>query len=334
MKPALAALLLSLALASSRGSAQKLVGAGATFPYPIYAQWFREYAAAHPGVAIRYRAIGSAAGIRAVSAGVVDFGATDIPMTEYQLASARTKLAEIPALLGAVVPIFHLSGVSELHLSGEVLAAIYLGRISNWKDDRIARDNPDAHLPDRKIVVVHRADGSGTSYIFTDYLSKVSASWAKGPGKSSAPVWPTGVGSVHNDGVARMVKVTEGALGYVELIYALQNHLEFAGVRNRAGNWVKASIGGVAEAAATAPGPSQDFRISITDAPGASAYPISSFTWLLIPLHTPDNAKNRLVRDLLTWMVTSGQGEAESLAYTPLPRPVAQRVLAALSSLR
>ena len=332
MNRALIAVLFCLAWTSGQAPAQKLIGAGATFPYPIYAKWFSEYGTAHAGVDIRYRAIGSAAGIREVSAGVVDFGATDVPMTNYQLAAARTKLVQVPALMGAVVPIFHLSGVSDLRLSGEVLADIYLGRIAKWNDARIRRDNPDAQLPDRKIFVVHRAEGSGTSYIFTDYLSKVSAEWARGPGRSSAPVWPTGTGSLHNDGVAHRVKATEGALGYVELIYALENHLEFAEVRNKAGAWVKASIEGVAEAARAIPANEDDFRVSITDAPGALAYPISSFTWLVIPLNS-DPVKTRVIRDLLIWIVTAGQSEAESLAYTPLPKPVAQRVLATISSL-
>jgi phosphate transport system substrate-binding protein len=315
MQRALAAVILCLALGRHL-PAQKLVGAGATFPYPLYAKWFSEYGAAHAGVSIRYQAIGSAAGVRAVSAGVVDFGATDVPMTDYQLASSRTKLVQVPALMGAVVPIFHLPGVSQLRLSGEVLADIYLGRISSWNDARIRGDNPDAELPDRKIFVVHRAEGSGTSYIFTDYLSKVSAAWARGPGRSSAPVWPTGAGSVHNEGVAH-----------------LQNRLEYAQVENKAGEWVKATTEGVAEAARSTQGSADHFRVSITDAPGAHAYPISSFTWLLIPLH-PEAAKARVMRDLLTWIVTAGQSEAGSLAYTPLPKPVAERVLATLSSLR
>jgi phosphate transport system substrate-binding protein len=323
-----------LVLAVDFAGAQKLDGAGATFPYPIYAKWFGEYEAAHPGVEIRYRPVGSGAGIRQVSAGVVDFGASDAPMTDYQLASSRTRLIHIPALMGAVVPIFNIPGVNDLRISGEVLADIYLGRIAKWNDPRIAKENPDAHLPDRRIVVVHRAEGSGTSYIFTDYLSKVNRVWAAGPGRSTAPNWPTGEGALRNEGVARKVRTTEGAIGYVELIYALQNHIEFGSIRNAAGNWVKASIDGIVAAAASAKELPSDYRVSITNAPGADAYPIASFTWLLIPVRLPDAAKGKLLRDLLTWIVTTGQGEAESLAYAPLPKPVAARVLETIASLR
>jgi phosphate transport system substrate-binding protein len=312
---------------------QTLTGAGATFPEPIYEKWFSEYDAAHPGVEIRYRAVGSGMGIRQVAAGVIDFGATDAPMTDYQLASSRTRLIHIPALMGAVVPIFNLPGVSGLRFSGEVLADIYLGRITRWDDSRIANDNPDMRLPDRRIVVVHRGESSGTTYIFTDYLSKVSKAWADGPGRSTAPSWPTGVGAVRNEGVARAVHGAEGAIGYVELIYAVQNHLEFGGVRNAAGKWVKASIDGVIAAAAGAKELPNDYRASITNPPGDEAYPISSFTWLLVPLHSPDTAKAKVLKDLLTWIVTTGQGEAQSLAYAPLPKPIASRVLETIASL-
>jgi len=327
------ALILS-ALLVSTAHAQKLNGSGATFPFPIYEKWFSEYNAAHPGVEIRYRPVGSGAGIRQVAAGVVDFGATDAPMTDYQLASARTRLLHIPALMGAVVPIFNVSGVSNLRFSGEVLADIYLGRISNWNDPRIAKDNPDESLPNRRILVVHRAEASGTSYIFTDYLSKVSSAWANGPGRDTAPNWPSGMGAVRNEGMARSVRATEGAIGYVELIYALQNHLEFGAVRNPAGNWVKASIEGIAAAAAGAKQLPADYRASITNAPGESAYPISSFTWLLVPVRSSDAAKGKLLKDLLTWIITTGQTQAQSLAYAPLPAPIAARVLATVGSLR
>jgi phosphate transport system substrate-binding protein len=322
------------AVAMDAAHSQKLNGAGATFPYPIYAKWFSEYDAAHSGVEIRYRAVGSGAGIRQVAAGVVDFGATDAPMTDYQLASSRTPLIHIPALMGAVVPIFNLPGVVTLRFSGEVLADIYLGRIAKWNDPRIAKDNPDVHLPDRRIIVVHRAESSGTSYIFTDYLSKVSRAWADGPGRSTAPNWPAGQGVVHNEGVARAVHAAEGAIGYVELIYALQNHLEFGEIQNAAGKWVKASIEGVVAAAAGAKALPNDYRASITNAVGDDAYPISSFTWLLVPLHSSDAAKGKLLKDLLTWIVTSGQSEAESLAYAPLPKPLVSRVLETIATLR
>jgi phosphate transport system substrate-binding protein len=323
-----------LVLAAGFAPAQKLNGAGATFPYPIYAKWFSEYQAAHPGVEIRYRPVGSGAGIRQVAGGVVDFGASDAPMTDYQLASSRIRLIHIPALIGAVVPIFNVQGVSDLRFSGEVLADIYLGRISKWSDPRIAKDNPEVHLPDRRIIVVHRAEGSGTSYIFTDYLSKVSREWADGPGRSTAPNWPAGEGALRNDGVTRKVQTTEGAIGYVELIFALQNHIGFGEIRNAAGAWVKASIDGIVAAAASAKELPEDYRVSITNAPGADAYPIASFTWLLIPARLSDPAKARLIKDLLTWIVTTGQAEAESLAYAPLPKTVSARVLGTIASLR
>jgi phosphate transport system substrate-binding protein len=313
--------------------AQKLTGAGATLPYPIYTKWFSEYNASHPGVEIRYQAVGSGAGIREVAAGVVDFGATDAPMSDYQLASSRTRLIHIPALMGAVVPIFNVPGVSDLRFSGEVLAEIYLGRISTWSDPRIAKDNPETHLQNRKIVVVHRAESSGTSYIFTDYLSKVSRAWADGPGRDTAPNWPVGEAAVRNDGVARVVHAREGAIGYVELIYALQNHIEFGAVRNSAGKWAKASIDGIAAAAAGASQLPDDYRASITNAPGDEAYPISSFTWLLIPLHSSNPGKRRLLKDMLAWIVTVGQSQAESLAYAPLPKPIVARVLDTISTL-
>ncbi|HUB28223.1 MAG TPA: phosphate ABC transporter substrate-binding protein PstS [Terracidiphilus sp.] len=328
----LAVILCAIALRVAHS--QRLNGAGATFPNPLYERWFREYDVAHPGIEIHYRAVGSAAGIRQVAAGVIDFGATDAPMTDYQLASSRTQLIHIPALMGAVVPIFNLPAITTIRFTGEVLADIYLGHITKWNDERIGKDNPDLHLPDRRIVVVHRAEGSGTSYIFTDYLSKVSRAWADGPGRSTAPEWPTGEGALRNEGVARTVRSTEGAIGYVELIYARQNHLEFGEVRNAAGNWVKASIEGVDAAAAGANQLPNDYRASITNAAGPNAYPISSFTWLLIPVHEPNAAKAKLLRDLLTWIVTTGQGEAESLAYAPLPKGLASRVLETIASLR
>jgi phosphate transport system substrate-binding protein len=331
-KRALAALIL-VALSVGCVRAQKLTGAGATFPFPIYAKWFNEYDAAHPGVEIRYQAIGSGAGIRQVAAGVVDFGATDAPMTEYQLASSRRRLVHLPVLMGAVVPIFNVPGVGDLRFSPEVLADIYLGRITRWDDHRIAADNPGTRLPGRRIIVVHRAEGSGTSYIFTDYLSKVSRAWADGPGRSTAPTWPAGTGAVRNDGVARVVRSTEGSIGYVELIYALQNHIEFAALRNSAGQWVKASVEGMAAAAASAGSLPGDFRVSITNAPGLEAYPITSFSWLLIPLRPADSAKGKLLKDLLRWIVTTGQAEAGLLAYAPLPKPVAAGVLQAIAAL-
>jgi phosphate transport system substrate-binding protein len=321
-------------LAMSAAQAQKLTGAGATFPYPIYSKWFSEYSAAQPGVEINYQSIGSGGGIRQVTAGLVDFGATDGPATDEQLAASKTKLIHIPTVLGAVVPIFNVPGVNDVKFSSDVLADIFLGKISNWNDARIAKDNPGVKLPDQKIIVVHRSDGSGTTYIFTDYLSKVSSEWANGPGKGASPSWPVGVGGKGNEGVAGLVRQLPGSLGYVELIYALQNKISYGEVKNAAGNWEKASIEGVTEAAASIKVLPADYRVSITNAPGADAYPISSFTWLLVPLKSPDPAKGKVIKDLLSWIVNSGESEVSAFSYAPLPKSVAEKVLKTVYSLQ
>ena len=314
--------------------AQKLTGAGATFPYPIYSKWFSEYAAAHPGIEINYQSIGSGGGIRQVTAGLVDFGASDMPMADDALAGSKIKLIHIPTVLGAVVPVFNVPGVSNIRFSGGVLANIYLGKISMWNDGQIAKDNPGVQLPAQKIIVVHRSDGSGTSFIFTDYLSKVSSEWGNGPGRGTSPSWPAGVGGKGNEGVAGLVRQLPGAIGYVELIYALQNKIAFGAVQNAAGTWVTASIGGVTEAAAGIKQMPADYRISITNAPGKDAYPISSFTYLLIPLHSADPAKGKVIKDLLSWIVNSGESEAAALSYAPLPQSVAAKVLKTVYSLQ
>jgi phosphate transport system substrate-binding protein len=323
-----------LGFALSAVQAQKLTGAGATFPYPIYSKWFSEYAAAHPGVELNYQSIGSGGGIRQVTAGLVDFGASDMPMADDALAASKIKLIHIPTVLGAVVPVFNVPGVSNVRFSGGVLANIYLGKISMWNDAQIAKDNPGVHLPDQKIIVVHRSDGSGTSFIFTDYLSKVSPEWGNGPGKGTSPSWPAGVGGKGNEGVAGLVRQLPGAIGYVELIYALQNHIAFGAVQNAAGTWVTASINGVTEAAAGIKQMPADYRISITNAPGKDAYPISSFTYLLIPTHAADPAKGKVIKDMLSWIVNSGESEAASLSYAPLPKSVAEKVLKTVYSLQ
>ena len=321
-------------LAVSAAQAQKLTGAGATFPYPIYSKWFSEYSAAHPGVEINYQSIGSGGGIRQVTAGTVDFGASDGPMTDEQLAASKIKLIHIPTVLGADVPAFNVPGVSDLKFSGSVLADIFLGKITQWNDARIAKDNPGVKLPDQKIIVVHRSDGSGTTYIWTDYLSKVSKEWADGPGKGTSVSWPVGVGGKGNEGVAGLVRQLPGAIGYVELIYALQNKISYGSVKNAAGNYLKASIDGVTEAAASIKVLPGDYRVSITNAPGANAYPISSFTWLLIPVHTTDPAKDKVLKDLLSWIVNSGESEVSALSYAPLPKAVAAKVLKTIYSLQ
>ena len=323
-----------LVLALNSAQAQKLTGAGATFPYPIYSKWFSEYSAAHPGVEINYQSIGSGGGIRQVSAGLVDFGASDAVMTDEALAASKVKLIHIPTVLGAVVPIFNVSGVNDIKFSSDVLADIFLGKIDNWNNARIAKDNPGVTLPDQKITVVHRSDGSGTTYIFTDYLSKISNDWAGGPGKGASPSWPTGVGGKGNEGVAGLVRQLPGSIGYVELIYALQNKITFGEVKNAAGNWERASIDGVTEAAASIKVMPADYRVSITNAPGANAYPISSFTWLLIPTHAADAAKGKVLKDLLSWIITSGESEVTALSYAPLPKNVAVKVLKTIYSLQ
>ena len=314
--------------------AQKLTAAGATFPYPIYSKWFSEYSSSHPGVEVNYASIGSGGGIAQVTKGLVDFGASDMPMTDEMLSASPIKLIHIPTVLGAVVPVYNVGGAKELRFSSDVLADIYLGKISNWNDARIAKDNPDAKLPDQKIIVVHRSDGSGTSFIWTDFLSKVSKDWAGGPGKGSSPAWPVGVGGKGNEGVAGLVRQLPGAIGYVELIYALQNKIAFGSVKNVAGTYVKASIEGVTEAAASVKQMPADYRVSITNAPGANAYPISSFTYLLIPVKGTNAANRAVLKDLLSWIVKSGQSEASKLSYAPLPDALAEKELKTVYSLQ
>ena len=313
--------------ALSVAPAQKITAAGATFPYPIYSKWFGEYSAAHPGVEINYQSIGSGGGIQQVTNGIVDFGASDMPMTDQALAAAKVKVEHIPTVLGAVVPAYNVPGVSDLRLSPDVLADIYLAKITNWSDPRIVKDNPGARFPNLKITVVHRSDGSGTTFIFTSYLSKVSPEWKNGPGAGSAINWPTGVGGKGNENVTSLVRQLSGSIGYIELFYALQNHVPFATLKNAAGNWVKASLQGVTAAAASIKNMPADYRVDITNAPGADAYPISSFTYLLIPTHPTDMAKEKVIKDLLSWCIKSGESEVEALSYAPLPQNVAESVL-------
>lgn len=335
MKKSLALATILFVCTASASFAQKLNAAGATFPYPIYSKWFSEYSAQHPGVQINYQPIGSGGGIRQVTAGTVDFGASDATMTNEQLAQSKVKLLHIPTVLGAVVPIYHINGVNaELKFSPEVLADIYLGKIGTWNDARIAKDNPGVNLPNETINVVHRADGSGTTFIFTDYLSKVSKDWANGPGKNSSVSWPKGIGAKGNEGVAGMVRQLNGSIGYVELIYAMQNKIPFGSVKNAAGTWVRASIEGVTEAAATVKQMPADYRVSITNAPGKNAYPISSFTWLLIPAQFSDATKGKVVKDFLFWMLDHGEKETTALYYAPLPKTVADKVRVTIGSLK
>ena len=316
-----------------------LNGAGATFPNPIYSKWFSEYAKSHAGVQINYQPIGSGGGIRQVTEGTVDFGASDMPMTDDQLkeadAALKTKLLNIPTVLGGVVPAYNISGVSgELKFTPEVLAGIYLGKISNWSDAAIAAANPGVKFPSQDIIVVHRADGSGTTFIWTDYLSKVSAEWKAQVGSGTSVKWPKGLGGQHNEGVAGLIRQMPGAIGYVELIYAVQNHIPYGSIRNAAGNFVKASLDSVTAAAASAPKMPADFRVSITNAPGAAAYPISSFTWLLIPAQSKDPAKGKILNDFLNWMVTDGQTLTSALTYAPLPENVVAKVKEAIKQVK
>lgn len=312
--------------------AQKLTGAGSTFDYPIFAKWFAEYSAAHPGVEVNYASIGSGGGITQVTKGLVDFGASDVPMTDQQLAAAPVKMLNLPLVLGAAVPIFNITGVQELRLSPDVLADIFLDKITEWNDPRIAKDNPDVKLPAQKITVVHRSEGSGTTYIWTDYLSKVSKEWAGGPGKGTSINWPTGIGAKGSENVASMVRQINGAIGYVELTYALQNHISVASVRNSAGNWVKPSIAGATAAAGTAKMP-DDYRVSITNAPGADAWPISSFSWMLVPAKPFHQENEKTLRDLLSWIVKSGEEQSPTLSYAPIPQNVADKVLKTIYTL-
>jgi phosphate transport system substrate-binding protein len=324
----------ALVCAALSAGAQKINGAGASFPYPIYSKWFSEYSQQHPGVQINYQSIGSGGGIRQVTSGTVDFGASDGPMTDEQLSESKIKLVHIPTVMGAVVPVYNLPGVGDLKFAPDVLADIYLGKISNWSDGRIAKDNPGVKLPNQDIFVVHRSDGSGTTYIFTDYLSKVSADWKNNVGKNTAVAWPKGIGGKQNEGVAGLVRQMPGAIGYVELIYALQNHISYGYVRNQSGVWVKATIEGVTAAAASVKTMPADFRVSITDAPGKDSYPISSFTWLLIPTHPTDASKDKVIKDFLYWMLNTGEGQVAALDYAPLPASVVDKVKATVGKLQ
>ena len=315
------------------GSTAQINGAGATFPNPIYSKWFAEYNRLHPAVRINYQPIGSGGGIRQLTAQTVFFGATDGPMTDEQLAAAPGPILHLPTVLGAVVPVYNLRGVDDLKFSGPVLADIYLGRIKKWNDPAIAKLNPGVTLPASDIAVVHRSDGSGTTYIFLDYLSKVSSDFKQTVGVNTSVKWPTGVGGKGNEGVAGLVAQTPGAIGYVELIYALQTRIPFGAVQNAAGEFVKASPDSVTKAAAGATIP-DDFRVSITNAPGPGAYPISSFTWLLLYASPADKEKARAMVDFVRWAITDGQKFATELGYAPLPSNVVTQELAALGKIQ
>ena len=335
---------LAIALAAacavvSAAAAQQTIrinGAGATFPNPIYQKWFSEYNKLHPNVEINYQSIGSGGGIQQVIKQTVFFGATDGPMTNEQLQGAPGKVTHFPTVLGAVVPVYNLPTVTaELKFSGPVLADIFLGKITKWNDPAIAKLNAGLSLPATDITVAHRADGSGTTYIWVDYLAKVSPEWKSKAGVATSVNWPTGVGGRGNEGVAGLVKQTPGAIGYVELIYALQNKIAYGSVLNAAGESVKATVASVTAAAAEAvKSMPADFRVSITNAPGKAVYPISSFTWILLYENAKDKAQAKTMADFMKWALTDGQKFAPDLGYAPLPEAVVKLELAALAKIK
>jgi phosphate transport system substrate-binding protein len=308
-------------------------GAGATFPYPIYSKWFDEYHKLHPNMQFNYQSIGSGGGIRQILSGTVDFGASDGPMTDEQLGQAKIKILHFPTVLGADVPTYNIPGVNqELNFTQDALAGIFLGKITKWNDPALTSANKGVNLPNMDIVVVHRSDGSGTTYIWVDYLSKISAEWKAKVGKNTSVNWPVGIGGKGNEGVSGIVKQTPGAIGYVELIYAIQNHMPYGKIRNSSGVFVKADLAGVTAAAAgAAKSMPDDFRVSITDAPGKAAYPISSFTWLLVPTKIEDPVKKKAIVDFLRWMLKDGQNMTEALSYAKLPKEVVAKETKAIS---
>ncbi len=298
-------------------------GAGATFPYPLYSKWFDEFHKRNPDLQINYQSIGSGGGIRQTLDGTVDFGATDGPMTDGQMKSASIPILPLPTALAHVVPTFDLTGVEHLRFTPDVSAGVFLGKITHWNDPAIGKENPGVALPAAAIVPIHRSDGSGTTYIFTDYLSKVSPEWQKSVGRGTSVSWPVGLGGKGNEGVAGLVKQTPNAMGYVELIYAVQNKLPYGHVRNRSGVFVEATLDSVTSAAAAAAASMpEDFRVSITDPSGADAYPIASFTWLLVPTRIKDGDKAAAIKKFLVWMLADGQQFTSPLNYAPLPASV------------
>ena len=330
-----AALALALAPVALAESTQ-IDGAGATFPYPIYSKWFSEYNKLHPDVAINYQSIGSGGGIRQLTNETVFFGASDGPMTDEQLKAAPGKILHFPTVLGAVVPVYNIPGVSaELKFSGPLLADIYLGKITKWNDPAIAAENKGVTLPATDIAVVHRSDGSGTTYIFVDFLSKLSPEWKQKVGVATSVNWPVGVGGKGNEGVSGLVTQTPGSIGYVELIYAIQNKIAYGTVKSHDGEYVKASLASVTAAAAgAAANMPADFRVSITDAAGKGTYPISSFTWLLLYEEPKDKVKSKIIVEFVKWALADGQKYCADLGYAPLPPSVAKMELAALEKIK
>jgi phosphate transport system substrate-binding protein len=323
-----------LAGVSATASAQMLInGAGATFPYPIYSKWFDEYVKVDPSVRFNYQSIGSGGGQKQILAQTVDFGASDGPMSDDNLSKAPGKILHIPTVAGAVVLTYNLSGNPSLNLDGDTIAGIFLGQIKKWNDPKLAALNSGAKLPDQDIVVVHRSDGSGTTFIFTDYLSKVSSEWKQKAGNNTSVNWPTGIGGKGNEGVSGQVKQTPGAIGYVELIYAIQNKMPYAEVKNSSGQFVKPTIDSVTAALATAEIP-DDFRFSMTNAPGKDAYPICGATWLLVYEQQKDPAKGKKLVEFLKWAAKDGEKMAKDLDYAPLPDTVQERVLKRINEIK
>lgn len=311
-------------------------GAGATFPYPIYAKWFDEFHRLHPNAEINYQSVGSGGGIRQLQAGVIDFGASDSPMTDEQLSKSPNKVLHFPTVVGAVVPIYNLGkSAGELNFTPEALAGILLGAITKWNDPQLAGPNPGIALPDAGILPVHRSDGSGTTFIWTDFLSKTSPAWRGRVGTGTSVGWPAGLGAKGNEGVAGLIKQTPYSIGYVELVYAVQNRIAYGRVRNAAGEFIKASLRSISAAATPAADRMPaDFRISITNASGRDAYPVASFTWLLTPARIEDPNKRKIITAFLRWMLQHGQRMAEPLGYAPLPAPVAARALKAVARIQ
>jgi phosphate transport system substrate-binding protein len=315
-------------------------GAGATFPYPIYSKWFDVYHTKNPNIQFNYQSIGSGGGIKQITEGTVDFGASDGPMNDEQLKAFQDKrgtvILHFPAVLGADVPTYNLPGVNAaLNFTPDALAGIFLGKVTKWNDPAIASANKGVNLPAEDIVVVHRSDGSGTTYIWTDYLSKISDEWKTKVGKGTSPNWPVGLGGKGNEGVTGLVKQTPNSIGYVELIYAVQNNIPYGAVKNSSGAFVKADLASVTAAAAgAAKSMPDDFRVSITDPPGKAAYPISSFTWLLIPQKFQDGAKRDAIKGFLKWMLNEGQDSVEALSYAKLPKEVVEKEKKAINSIQ
>ena len=326
--------LIFAAASVTTGSAQMTInGAGATFPYPIYSKWFDEYAKVDPSVRFNYQSIGSGGGQKQILAQTVDFGASDGPMSDENLAKAPGKILHIPTVAGADVVTYNLEGSPILKLDAETIAGIFLGQIKKWNDPKIVALNSGTTLPDKEIVVVHRSDGSGTTYIFTDYLSKISPEWKSKVGANTSVNWPTGIGAKGNEGVSGQVKQTPGAIGYVELIYASQNKMPFADIKNAEGTFVKASLESVTAAVSTAQIP-DDFRFSMTNAPGKDSYPIAGATWLLVYQQQKDATKGKKLVEFLKWAETTGEQMARDLDYAPLPKNVGERVLKRIEEIK